>query len=315
MSNDFAKPDRYPVDGRGITSSIASIGIKHLEVGQLYLMTVMDKDGNALDEASSYRLAVPAKVPINQYWSATTYDRATHAFIRGMERFGRSSQNPDLQVNPATAPSIATLEPRNHDGEETGGPPPKRRGTEFEVLFRFYGPGATALGENMEAARHRERLPQGRRPNRVTSRPRTSFAPRRERPQFWPRRQRRQLRHSSITFASLPHRKSNHHPGSAAIRSTPAAVFDLHAGPVTITLPNAGKRFMSMEVIDEDQYALEVEYGAGTYTLTKDKDRNTLCPGCGSGVVNPDDAKDLEAVHALQDAIKVDPAGQPRPSS
>ena len=30
------------------------------------------------------------------------------------------------------------------------------------------------------------------------------------------------------------------------------AVFDLDAGPVTITLPNAGKHFMSMQVIDED---------------------------------------------------------------
>jgi hypothetical protein len=31
-----------------------------------------------------------------------------------------------------------------------------------------------------------------------------------------------------------------------------AAVFDLDAGPVTITLPAAGKRFMSMQVINED---------------------------------------------------------------
>jgi len=35
-----------------------------------------------------------------------------------------------------------------------------------------------------------------------------------------------------------------------------AAIFDLDAGPVTITLPDAGKRFMSMIVIDEDQYTL-----------------------------------------------------------
>ena len=33
-----------------------------------------------------------------------------------------------------------------------------------------------------------------------------------------------------------------------------SAVFDLDAGPVTITLPDAGKRFMSMQVIDEDEY-------------------------------------------------------------
>src|ERR1700735_2798062 len=50
-----------------------------------------------------------------------------------------------------------------------------------------------------------------------------------------------------------------------------AAVFDLDAGPVTITLPEAGKRFMSMQVIDEDQYTPEVDYGAGTHNLSKDK--------------------------------------------
>ena len=50
-----------------------------------------------------------------------------------------------------------------------------------------------------------------------------------------------------------------------------SAVFDLDAGPVTITLPDAGKRFMSMQVIDEDEYTPEVAYGAGTQTLTKDK--------------------------------------------
>src|SRR6476659_4766772 len=32
------------------------------------------------------------------------------------------------------------------------------------------------------------------------------------------------------------------------------SVFDLGSGPVTITLPDAGERFMSMQVIDEDHY-------------------------------------------------------------
>src|SRR5262245_27273991 len=30
------------------------------------------------------------------------------------------------------------------------------------------------------------------------------------------------------------------------------AVFDLAAGPVTVTMPDAGKRFMSMQIISED---------------------------------------------------------------
>jgi hypothetical protein len=48
-----------------------------------------------------------------------------------------------------------------------------------------------------------------------------------------------------------------------------AAVFDLDAGPVTITLPDSGKRFMSLQVIDEDQYTHAVQYGGGTFKLDK----------------------------------------------
>jgi hypothetical protein len=49
------------------------------------------------------------------------------------------------------------------------------------------------------------------------------------------------------------------------------SVFDLDAGPVTITLPNAGRRFMSMQVIDEDHHTPDVIYGAGSYTFTREK--------------------------------------------
>jgi hypothetical protein len=45
-------------------------------------------------------------------------------------------------------------------------------------------------------------------------------------------------------------------------------VFDLDAGPVTITLPDPGKRYMSLQVIDEDEYTPLVVYGAGSYTIT-----------------------------------------------
>jgi len=36
-----------------------------------------------------------------------------------------------------------------------------------------------------------------------------------------------------------------------------SGVFDLEAAPVTITLPDAGKRFMSMQVISQDHYTTE----------------------------------------------------------
>jgi len=47
-------------------------------------------------------------------------------------------------------------------------------------------------------------------------------------------------------------------------------VFDLDAGPVTVTLPDAGKRFMSTQAIDQDEYVVEVAYGAGRHTYRKE---------------------------------------------
>ncbi|MEI9890708.1 MAG: DUF1254 domain-containing protein [Caulobacteraceae bacterium] len=82
------------------------------------------------------------------------------------------------------------------------------------------------------------------------------------------------------------------------------AVFDLDAGPVTITLPDPEGRFMSMEVINEDQYALEVVYG-GVHTLTRDRIGTRYVHPVVRTLVDPNDPKDIAAVHALQDAIVV----------
>jgi hypothetical protein len=90
-----------------------------------------------------------------------------------------------------------------------------------------------------------------------------------------------------------------------------AAVFDLAAGPVTITLPDAGKRFMSMQVIDEDQYTPQVNYGEGRYSLTQEKIGTRYVVVGVRTLVDPADPKDVEAVHALQDAIRVDQPGGP----
>ena len=39
---------------------------------------------------------------------------------------------------------------------------------------------------------------------------------------------------------------------------------------MTITLPDPGKRFMSMQVINEDQYTPAVRYAPGRFTFTPD---------------------------------------------
>jgi hypothetical protein len=85
-----------------------------------------------------------------------------------------------------------------------------------------------------------------------------------------------------------------------------AAVFDLDAGPVTVTLPDAGRRFLSMQVIDEDQYTPAVVYGAGRYTYTREMAGTRYVMLVCRTLVDPNDPKDVEAAHKLQDAIRVD---------
>ena len=73
-----------------------------------------------------------------------------------------------------------------------------------------------------------------------------------------------------------------------------SVLVDLDAGPVTITLPDAGSRFMSMQIIDEDHYVPAVRVRRGTLHLhapaRKTSRRSTCCrmrsrPTAESGLV------------------------------
>jgi hypothetical protein len=87
-------------------------------------------------------------------------------------------------------------------------------------------------------------------------------------------------------------------------------VFDLDAGPITITLPDAGQRFMSLQIITEDQYTW-TEYGAGPHVLDKAKAGTRYALAGIRTLVDPNDPGDLKQVHALQDAILVSQPGGP----
>lgn len=137
-AGDYADPNSYPINDRGSVFSFAFFTPKHIGQGQFYLMTIDDKDGHDLSGAGTYRLRVPANVPVNLYWSATVYDRATHGLIRDQKWASRSSQTAGLQKNDDGSVDIY-FGPQAPAGKESNWIPtdPKVR---FEVLFRFYGP-------------------------------------------------------------------------------------------------------------------------------------------------------------------------------
>ncbi len=87
-----------------------------------------------------------------------------------------------------------------------------------------------------------------------------------------------------------------------------AAVIDLDAGPVTVTLPDPGKRFMSMMVIDEDEFVVETVYAPGRLTYTREKVGTRYILLGIRTFIDPNDSKDIEAVHALQDSLRLEQA-------
>ena len=136
--SNYADNDAYPVDMRAMSYSYGYVGLKRLGPGQFYLIALRDKTGAPLDGAKTYRLNVPANVPVKQYWSVTAYDRDTHALILNMSRASRSSQVPDLKKNVDGSVDIY-FGPKAPAGKEGNWVPtdPKHA---FELMFRLYGP-------------------------------------------------------------------------------------------------------------------------------------------------------------------------------
>src|SRR5262252_8919330 len=82
------------------------------------------------------------------------------------------------------------------------------------------------------------------------------------------------------------------------------AIVDLDAGPVTITLPDAGKRYMGMQVVNQDQYTPATYYEAGPHTLTREMIGTRYAIAVVRFLVDFSDKDDVRQVHGLQDAIK-----------
>jgi hypothetical protein len=83
------------------------------------------------------------------------------------------------------------------------------------------------------------------------------------------------------------------------------AVFDL-TEPVTIIKPDTGKRFQSMQVINEDQYTPMVVYKPGKYTLTQEKMGTRYVFIAVRTLVDSEDLEDVKKVNVIQQQLKAE---------
>lgn len=82
-----------------------------------------------------------------------------------------------------------------------------------------------------------------------------------------------------------------------------SGIFDLDAGAVTVRLPDTGNRFISMQLVDEDQFSPAVYYAPGEYTFTREQIGTRYLLVAIRILADPNDKTDMETVHKIQDAI------------
>ena len=119
-------------------------------------MTIVDKDGKPLDGGATYRLNVPANAPVKLYWSATVYDRATHALIREPCRVPAAPPTRRACRRTPTVRSMSGSAPRRRPARKSNWVPTDRR-RQVRGALPPLRPGEAVLRQDLGAAGHRAR--------------------------------------------------------------------------------------------------------------------------------------------------------------
>jgi hypothetical protein len=84
-----------------------------------------------------------------------------------------------------------------------------------------------------------------------------------------------------------------------------SSIVDISDG-ATVTLPDAGDRYMTLMVVNEEHYINRVFSEPGTYVLTVEEDGSPFVLLAVRTFVDPSNPDDVAAVNALQDALRVE---------
>jgi hypothetical protein len=102
-------------------------------------------------------------------------------------------------------------------------------------------------------------------------------------------------------------------PGAQRAALYSIALFDLEAGPVTVTLPHAGRRMMTLTAMDE-RHALQAVYnGPGAHTLTRERLGAGRVMAVFCLMLDLGRAGEVDRAQALQDAISIRQTARERP--
>jgi hypothetical protein len=92
-------PNYFDVDSRAIGLYQYFCPTAKLGTGSFYFASFHDHSGAPLEGGKNYRLHVPAKVPVSQFWSVTVYSLETSSFFLNAPNLTLGSLDEDLKKN------------------------------------------------------------------------------------------------------------------------------------------------------------------------------------------------------------------------
>jgi hypothetical protein len=128
----------FDVDTRGIAFASFFLPPAKLGGGSFYLSALLDSKGQPLRGENTYRLHVPANVPVSQFWAVTIYNSETSALFLDLPRPTLDSLDKGLRKNADGSVDIH-FGPKAPAGQESNWIFTPAGMTWFP-WFRFYGP-------------------------------------------------------------------------------------------------------------------------------------------------------------------------------
>jgi hypothetical protein len=137
----FKYPRLLDYTARSTLYFAAFSSAKQLGAATQYLIGGKDASGKNLDGGGSYTLTVPAKAPVEQFWSVLVYDLSTGGFVKNTPKAGVTSLDEGLKTNSDGSTDVH-FGPNPPTGKEANWAP-TIAGHDYFLLFRFYGPTET----------------------------------------------------------------------------------------------------------------------------------------------------------------------------
>ena len=131
-------PNYFDYHARGALFYAIISTVKNYGTATYYLDIAETPDGKWLDGSKNYKLVVPPKVPVRDFWAVTAYDLLTASYVREVSKGSVDSNQADLKKNSDGSVDVY-LGPEAPAGKEASWIP-TQKGKRFFLLFRFYGP-------------------------------------------------------------------------------------------------------------------------------------------------------------------------------